>query len=366
MRRKPFYLTKNGGIMANIVKTEAGTWRARASITVDGKRKQPSKQGFKTKREAQLWVSRIESESEESVKDKYEDVLLSDYFEKWVETYKENLEDATIYQYQNTLDNINKYLPKTRLVEFTRSDFQNFINEFGKTHSKETVAKRKNHITQCLKDAYADGILDKDPTVRIQLTGSNGKPASEKFLEADELVKLDHYTRQKLEQYPHASSYLAIYIAIHTGMRVGEIMALTSDDIDFKNKTISVNKAINQFGNIKSTKTESGDRVITVDDSLLDELKGIDGPVANVSNYGVSKTLKKAIKFLGIKDISFHALRHSHGSLLLSKGVDIKYVSKRLGHKNISTTIDIYTHLLNSQRQTEDEKTLNIMTSIFD
>ncbi|GIC70572.1 tyrosine-type recombinase/integrase [Fructobacillus tropaeoli] len=352
--------------MANIVKTNAGTWRARASITVNGKRKQPSKQGFKTKREAQLWVSRIESESVETAQKKYSEMLLSEYFENWVSVYKENLELATVYQYQNTLDNIIKYLPKARLLDFTRSDFQNFINEFGETHSKETVAKRKNHISQCLKDAYSDGIIDKDPTVRIQLTGNSGKSSSDKFLEDDELAKLDHYTKKKLEQYPHASSYLAIYIAIHTGMRVGEIMALTADDIDFENKTISVNKALDQFHNVKSTKTESSNRVITVDDSLLDELKGITGSVADVSNYGVSKTLKKAIKFLGIKDISFHALRHSHGSLLLSKGVDLKYVSKRLGHKNISTTIDIYTHLLDSQRKAEDEKALNIMSSFFD
>ena len=87
--------------------------------------------------------------------------------------------------------------------------------------------------------------------------------------------------------------------------------------------------------------------------------------MANISNYGASKSLKEAIKELGIKDVTFHALRHSHGSVLLSKGVDLKYVSKRLGNKNISTTIDIYIHLLDTQRQTEDEKTFDIMSSIF-
>ncbi|CAK1241739.1 tyrosine-type recombinase/integrase [Fructobacillus cardui] len=328
-------------------------------------KKRPSKQGFKTKKEAQLWAASIESGAIDSEINKYEDMLLSDYFENWVDTYKNDLESSTVYQYKNTLDNIIKYLPKARLLDFTRSDFQNFINEFGETHSKETVAKRKNHMSQALRDAYADEIIDKDPTIRIKLTGLDGKSADEKFLETDELIKLNNYVLRKLAEFPHARSYLAIYISIHTGMRIGEIRALDSSNVDFQNKTISVNKALDQYGHVKSTKTEYSNRVITVDNGLLAQLKGLEGRVANISNYGASKSLKEAIKELGIKEVTFHALRHSHGSVLLSKGIDLKYVSKRLGHKNISTTIDIYIHLLDAQRKTEDEKTFDIMSSIF-
>lgn len=351
--------------MASFVKLSQNNWRAFTSITINGKKKRPSKHGFKTKKEAQLWASSIESGVIELEKNKYKDMLLSDYFETWVETYKSNLESGTRHQYQNTLDNIIKYLPNAYLLEFTRSDFQAFINEFGETHSKQTVSKRKNHISQCLKDAYADGILDKDPTVRIQLTGSNGKPATEKFLEADELAKLDQHIKQQLDKNTQDGAYLAIYIAIHTGMRVSEIMALTANDIDFKKKTISVNKALDQFRRIKSTKTKSGNRIITIDDNLLAQLKNVKGRVSDVSYYSVRTLLQKTTHSLGIKDISFHGLRHSHGSLLLSKGVDIKYVSRRLGHKNISTTIGIYTHLLEAQKETEEEKTNKIMMSIF-
>ncbi|CAH1853918.1 site-specific integrase [Convivina intestini] len=351
--------------MATYTKTQGGKYRARVSVKENGKYKQISKQGFRTKKEAILWASEIESGYVDRVKNKYESMLLSDYFETWSDTYKSKMESATQYQYQNTLDNIIKYLPDVKLLDFTRTDFQNFINEFGKDHSKETVAKRKNHISQALEDAYADGIIKNNPTIRIQLVGTPGKSAYDKFLEDKELIKLDRYVKKKLIQYPHSKSYLSIYISIHTGMRIGEIMALQSDDIDFKNKTISVNKALDQYRHVKSTKTESSNRVISVDDDLLDELKGIDGPIADVSNYGAGKILKKAIKELGIKPVSFHALRHSHGSLLLSQGVDIKYVSARLGHKNISTTIDVYTHLLNSQKESEEEKTQQIMSSVF-
>lgn len=351
--------------MATFHKTTAGKYRARVSVKENGKYKQISKQGFRTKKEAVIWAAELEAGYTDQLQNKYENMLLSDYFETWVDTYKSKMEAATQYQYQNTLDNIIKYMPDATLIDFTRTDFQNFINEFGKDHSKETVAKRKNHISQALEDAFADGIIKNNPTIRIQLTGTDGKSASEKFLEKDELIKLDHYIKNKLATYPHAKSYLAIYISIHTGMRIGEIMALQSDDIDFEKKTISVNKALDQYRHVKSTKTESSNRIISVDDDLLNELTGIEGPIADISNYGAGKALKAAIKELDIKPVSFHALRHSHGSLLLSQGIDIKYVSSRLGHKNISTTINVYTHLLSSQKESEEEKTQRIMMSIF-
>ncbi|CAK1248211.1 Integrase/recombinase [Fructobacillus cardui] len=81
--------------MASFVKLNQNNWRAFTSITVNGKKKRPSKQGFKTKKEAQLWASSIESGVIELEKNKYKDMLLSDYFESWVETYKSNLESGT-------------------------------------------------------------------------------------------------------------------------------------------------------------------------------------------------------------------------------------------------------------------------------
>lgn len=356
--------------MANIKKTEYGTWRARVSYQVNGKQKFKSKQGFETKKEAQNWANNAEIELNSDTKADYSQLKLSDYFENWVNTYKNDMSFATQYQYKNTLETIEKYIPNAMLSTFTRTNFQEFINIFGADHSKETVSKRKNHISQSLRDAFADGLIDKDPTIRIKLVGLPGKTEEEKYLQVPELIKLNNYVKSKLSPDSFVNqndnkTYLAIYIAIHTGMRFGEIIALEDTDVDFENKTISVNKAIGQDKHVKSTKTDSSNRVITVDDDLLSILKPIKGRIANISNYAVSKTMKKSEDFLGIKKVTFHALRHSHGSLLLSKGIDVKYVSKRLGHKNISTTLSIYTHLLDNQKNLEERKADNIFNSDF-
>ena len=78
----------------------------------------------------------------------------------------------------------------------------------------------------------------------------------------------------------------------------------------------------------------------------------------------VNKQLKQACNIHGIKQITSHALRHSHCSYLLSKGISIYYISKRLGHKNISVTTDVYSHLLEETYKEEVKKTVNIINAM--
>ncbi|MDF7636964.1 tyrosine-type recombinase/integrase [Leuconostocaceae bacterium ESL0958] len=344
--------------MASISKSKAGTYRVRAQVKVEGKIKQISKQGFKTKKEAKTWADLHELGIESS--SKKADQFLSDYFENWYMTYKSDKELATVYQYDNTLKTIKKYLPNVILSEFNRDMFQKFVNQFGEDHSRETVAKRKNHITQALTDAYADGLIMRNPTVRIEMAGNDGKDKKLKFLEADEFERLDQYVKNRLK----FDSYLAIYIAMHTGARFSEIMALTSDDIDFENHTIAINKSLDKNGNVKSTKTKFSKRVIIVDSSLLHALKDKSGVILSVTSNGVNKTLKTALKELDCKLISFHDLRHSHTSILLSKGVSLSYVSERLGHSSTVVTQRVYSHLLDVNRKTEEEKTIDIFNQL--
>lgn len=352
--------------MASIKRAKSGKWRARVSFQVNGKQEFQSKQGFDTKKQATIWASKIELLKKSNNIEQLADKKVSDYFEEWVDIYKSGMEYATQYQYQNTLDNIKKYMPNVRMKDFTRTIFQNFINEFGTDHSKETVSKRKNHISQCMRDAFADGVIKKDPTIRIQLTGKPGKSEDDKFLELDDFVALTRYVEHELDSSEYENkSYLAIYIALHTGLRFGEVIALTSDDVDFKNKTISVNKAYDQKHHLKSTKTESSNRTVPVDNALLSRLSGIEGSYCDISNYAVSKTLKKCIGALDIKKVTFHGLRHTFGSVLLTAGVDVKFVSWYLGHKNITTTINIYTHVLNSLKKKEGQKAVSVFSDNF-
>lgn len=135
-----------------------------------------------------------------SIQKKSKNILLADYFEAWFNKYKANRTDVTLHQYQNTLSVIKRYLPDVSLNKFDRDTFQTFLNEYGANHSKETVSKRKGHITACLKDALIDHDIILDPTKRLNIVYNNEtqKDIDDKFLEIEDANKLINYCSKNL------------------------------------------------------------------------------------------------------------------------------------------------------------------------
>jgi integrase len=166
-------------------------------------------------------------------------------------------------------------------------------------------------------------------------------------------------------------------------------MALAFDDIDFKNNRITINKSWDAVYShaAKDTKTASSVRTIDVIPRVIELIvklkkekmelemktghrdgtnmifKTLRGQVP--TNNAANKALRKLQASLGIDNpITFHGLRHSHASFLLSRGVDIYYISKRLGHANVSITLNVYSHLLNSASKRQANKSLEALESI--
>ena len=351
--------------MASIFKTDAGTYRVKVSIPINGKYKQKTKSGFKNKTEARAWATQIEAKKLDDDEQNYSDELLVDYFKRWVSIYKKDTAPATLYQYGTTERVIKKYLPTMRLADFDRSDFQKFVNDYGSNHSKETVSKRRVHIAQSLKDAYAEGMIKRDPTIRVKTVGLDGKDSDMKFLELDEMKKLENYA---YDRYLENDAFLAMIISIHTGLRFGEVAALRQSDIDYQNKELSVTKSIDMYGNERKPKTKNSIRKIKIDDTLLDTLKLIktedDDYMVKSNAQRVTWYIHAATKELEIKNVTFHALRHSHASYLISRGVAIQYVSERLGHADVSITQQVYSHLLKSLRDQEEDKTISLLNEL--
>lgn len=171
-----------------------------------------------------------------------------------------------------------------------------------------------------------------------------------------------------------------LLLILNTGMRIGEALALEWSDIDLKKKTLRVNKTLTKakerdyncvvMGKIKKTfsditKTESGNRVIPLNDMAVSLLKQIqdynsrkkiktdyvastaDG--GYVSERNILRTFKSVLGVVGAEDYTIHALRHTSASRLLKAGAEISVVSKLLGHADINTTYSTYIHVLNDQ-----------------
>ena len=157
-------------------------------------------------------------------------------------------------------------------------------------------------------------------------------------------------------------SFNAFMVLFWTGLRLSEMIALTLSDFDPEKKTLSVNKSIFRAPGgediVTPPKTEKSVRVIALPDFLVEQLKGYismlyglqpDDRIFPVTKHYMEKEMKRGIKLSGVKAIRVHDLRHSHASLMASMGADPKLVADRLGHENIQTTLNTYSHLYPNQ-----------------
>ena len=164
-----------------------------------------------------------------------------------------------------------------------------------------------------------------------------------------------------------------------TGLRYAEVLGLTVDDIDFKRKLISVNKTwdYKYHTGFKTTKNASSVRTVDVDKSTLGIIKQVirqhrfkshDRICSDLQGkLPVSATINRYLENLcyqlNIPPISFHGLRHTHASILLFKGVNILSVSRRLGHKDVTTTQSVYLHVIKEMEERETKLIMKIMNT---
>lgn len=265
---------------------------------------------------------------------------------------KVEVRNSTIHNY---LKNINTWiLPQLGDLEvdnITRKNLQSFITEFASTHKQNTVINITKPISGSLKWAEENGYIDSSPWKNIKIP----KDFSEKEIEVftkDEislLLEAKHYQQIKKDM---------IILGYRTGMRIGEILTLRWEDINFNDRFLTVKRTLSGYENntpeITEPKTRKSRRRIDLDEitlKMLNDRKGVkegyvfckkDGSV--YSRQAIN--LPRMCKSVGIEPRSFHALRHTHATVLLAAGVNPKIVQERLGHAKITTTLDTYSHLI--------------------
>lgn len=303
-------------------------------------------------------------------------LTLAEYFKQWMETYKKPaISHVTYIKYQNTHKHIVNYFGDMKLKDISRTNYQVTINEFALSHAKRTTLGFHKHVRAAILDAVEDGILLSDFTRKAIITGRVKKINKSKFLSYSEWQTLIKHTS---EQIPYNSHALIVYLSAITGMRFSEALGLTVADIDLNSKCISVNKTwdYKYHTGYKTTKNKSSVRTVDIDDITIELLQSVINTKQsqnsstklcgdNADRLPVSATINRYLESLcliiDIPIISFHALRHTHASILLYKKVNILSVSKRLGHKDVSTTQNIYLHLIKEMEERETDLIIQIM-----
>ena len=309
------------------------------------------KSRFNTKAEATYAAQQLIRDLEDG-NNVEENKKFEEYYRDWlIANGKNKLSDKQQYWYDHALDLFLAHFGEDILIKnITRNEYQKFISNYSNGRTSETVRKVHLYISSCIKDSIYDGYLKKDPTYKVSYKGTKlPKKESVKFLTILEYEQLRKYFKRKYDK-----STLVLYILLITGARFSEVNRMTYKDLYYKPGLI----------HLPGTKTENADREIEVSDSDLSYIKKaiakhpqkINGELFGLSQTAISKVFKKAkIKF-NIEDaITPYSLRHTHASYLISKGISIEYISKRLGHANISITLDVYTHLLDEHKKEQGQ-----------
>lgn len=361
--------------MSYAKKTKNGYYGIAEYRDKDGKRHQKSVGRFKLKREALAAADSKEKEFAKLNMD-MKDVSLSEYYWRWFELYEENgITDITKNRYKVIGKAIKEYFKDTKLTAIKRSNYQAFINWYGANHARDSVNKLNGAVRAAVGYAIDDDIITKDFTHNVKLVYNKDRARKVEYLTNDELVTLKTAVLDKLQHY-NTSRYM-ILTAIYTGMRKGEIQALTWKDIDFLHSTIKISKSWDEKEKaFKPTKTESSNRTIKVNRELLNYLADLKTnnsvmvfqnvlgtiPTSNALN----KCLRSIMNDCGIKKqgFHFHSLRHVHVAYLLGKGVDIYAISKRLGHSNITVTLNTYSYLIDEYKAKNDSLIINKLAEL--
>ncbi|WP_260445230.1 tyrosine-type recombinase/integrase [Listeria booriae] len=283
-----------------------------------------------------------------------------------------------------------KHFTGVKLKDLDRKSYQKALNEYGEDHATATVKKRHTYLRACLREAIQEGIIFKDPTFNAQAIGKiPEKKESEKFLSQKEIHLLLNALMVGIKT-EYISRHI-ILIQLATGIRISEAMGLTWDCVDLDNHTLKINKTwdYKHTKNFDNTKNYASNRTITIDQNtidLLEKLKTAQEKTLEKSAFknkknlvfislkdfemitpdAVNKTLKNFCTKVGIKEsITSHGLRHKHASLLLYKGINIKYISRRLGHKKIITTLQTYSHIIDELEQKESRQVDDIMNDVY-
>lgn len=354
-----------------------GKWQARVNWTDSfGKRHFKSKNGFATKALARKWAVQAESDLNNGFKVASR-ISLAAYFKHWVQVYKQpKLSRISLDRYRITGNDIQSFFGDTPINKITRSNYQQFINQYGAAHAPSSVKKENGFIRACVKSAILDGYLAKDFTQGITKVANKNRTVKVDYLSLKEIKALVNITKSKLNV--HNPGRYMILTAIYTGMRLSEIQALTWKDIDFAKRTISITKSWDAVAHrFKPTKNESSVRTIKVNQELLVLLHQLKNSATSnmvfFSHVGtiptsnaVNKLLRNLLDELGLKKqgFHFHSLRHSHVALLLAEGIDLYAISKRLGHNNISTTANTYAYLLDEYRDKTDLQIIKALSNL--
>ncbi|HHB0714303.1 tyrosine-type recombinase/integrase [Enterococcus faecium] len=359
-------------------------WYFKTYLGIDpltGKKRYTTKRGFKTQKEAKIALARLEVLATDKKLVKENNYTFTQVKDMWIKQYKPTVRESTYLRVKFLFDkNISTFFGNKKIQSYNIAYCQEAINKWKEQYS--TYKALKCYTSAVFDYAKKMNLIKENPMKEV--TFSKGERKQKKN-------KLKYFEKEELQDFLECCqkdnfpiTYPLFRVLAFTGIRKGEALALTWDDVDFFNKTLEINKTITRNSDNKfiSTppKTNTSIRKISLDDETLNILKTWKtqqkryllayGQHIKTKNQIIFSSknnnymditrpniiLSRICKKYNFNDITIHGFRHTHCSLLFEAGLSIKEVQERLGHSDIHTTMNIYTHVTKKQKERSADK----------
>ena len=333
---------------------------------------------FFTEREAQEFLTSIQYQKGNELFIKNNGIPLNELMRKITERKLElNLiGERTYTRLIGTINNIEKAsISKKNINEISSDDIQNYLNTL-KDYSNSTIKKIKEQFSQTFKEAINKGYITRNPMFGVIRPRSNQERKKVRALTIEEQQKLTNYLMSvPISDEPYKVAYL---IEMYLGLRIGEVLALKSTDINLHKNLISVNKTLTTDKNHKvimgnTTKTYAGIREVPIPSFIRNEIikqmrlaeNNRDKQLFLTPNgeyirpTNANRKLKELLSKMDITDITSHSLRHTYGTRCVEAGMRAVALQRLMGHTDVSITLNTYTSVFNKYKETELEKVNN-------
>lgn len=316
---------------------------------------------FYSKDEASVWLKATLNETHAFDVCYRENMTIGEWMLLYIRTYKQSLRPSTLRLYATFMKSLLPILDLKLVDKSNQFPIQNHFNYLMSYLSPSSVHHTFSFLKSVIHKAYTLQMIPFDYSQGIIIPRKSRNLSVKVFSKEDIQAFLDYFASHK------TFLHLPFLFGLYMGLRISEVLALTWDDVDFENALLTVNKTLTVDSSgavhlVHWTKTISGMRTISIPDHLLSVLREVHATASGHVICGATKRMRsgpyisfstfyiafnKLRKSLGISpNLTFHCLRHTHASLLISNGVPIPLVSKRLGHATPNMTLSVYTHFV--------------------
>ena len=352
---------KRGNNEGTIYKRSNGTYRAQ--ISLDGERLSFPGQTYKA---CQDWIRNMRDQVDDGMTYKGAKTTLEEHLGEWLTMKSTTARSKTDRQYrQIARDYILPQLGSKQLQNLRPDRIQRMYNQHIESGaSPGTVQLVHSVLRGCLYHAVKQGLIGQSPTKAV--IPPKPRLTEKQVLDENQLQVM------LIAAQENQPAYLPLYqLAITTGMRQGELLGLTWDDLDWNKGSLKINRQLQRITGeglcLTPPKTNAGRRTIKIGIATLSMLKehqksqfknmACRDPVWQDKNFifaeangapiaprKILKAFKRILAAAGLPDIRFHDLRHTAATHMLANGIDLVTVSRRLGHTQASTTLNTYAH----------------------